>query len=678
MLKRFVMTCWALVIPVLASIGAEELIPVDTLFKDALVDDLKISPDGKTIALRAPFKGYYNIAVYDVEKKTLQPLTQERDDVYGIRWVNNDRIIYRVGGGGAMDLSAARYLNGLYAVNKDGSDFRVLVEPARPELFSMGVSPSKGNQKQSKGLTNFLHRYDKDPNQIIVSNNGRVRNRPDLYLLNVYSGVMKLFLRNPGMLTGFFLDSGGEPVLGFEQTPEGKSRIHQLKEGEWRVISESDNFEFEWAPFYLEQGSNTLYVTTNRLDEENAVKALYTFDLETLTFNPEPVLRDPVYDVDGIALEGVKSDRLVGIYYQRDKPTIHYLDEQHRRLQAMLDEALPGTFNLIASVDDEGHRAVVESYSDVQFPTYYMLDLKNLGLSELVKSRPWITPDMMQPKRPISFKARDGRTIHGYLTLPRNYRESNPVPLIVNPHGGPWARDEWGMTWHFDAEPQFYANRGFAVLQVNFRGSTGYGWEHYADSFKKVPDMMTDLIDGIDWAVEQGYVDPNNIGLSGASWGGYSTMYCLTKWPEKFRFGVNMMGVVDVIEQIETYDDSKTEFGEIAKNWWRNRIGDPRNREERALLREWSPINHIDRLDDPVFIYHGTRDMNVDIEQARILESALRKRRKPYQKLILTDELHSASGEENRLKLYNMIDEFIRPFRPKLDTDAARASVKKE
>jgi len=279
-----------------------------------------------------------------------------------------------------------------------------------------------------------------------------------------------------------------------------------------------------------------------------------------------------------------------------------------------------------------------------------------MRLEILAKTRPWLDDYELCGHIPISYEARDGRKIHGYLTLPKTYEPGKPVPLIVNPHGGPWARDVWGIWSWFDLEPEFYASRGFAVLKVNFRGSTGYGKDHLESSFKNMEDMHYDVIDGVLWAIDQGYADKNKVGIAGASWGGYATMVGITKNPEIFQFGINIFGVVDLVEHINTYNQWDREEG---YEYWLRRIGDPKIPEDKENLEEWSAINYLERIDDPVFVYHGLRDGNVDIEQSRMLIRRLNRLGKDVTDIIRTEEAHSMADEDNRIDLYNEIDAFL-------------------
>jgi dipeptidyl aminopeptidase/acylaminoacyl peptidase len=352
----------------------------------------------------------------------------------------------------------------------------------------------------------------------------------------------------------------------------------------------------------------------------------------------------------------------VGIVYEADKPKVVYFCKQHETLQGMIDKALPNTFNELLDVDEKGEKLLILSSSDRALPTYYLLNLNGFQLTELTNIAPWLDAESLATKEPFSFTASDGAEVYGYLTLPRNFEKGTPVPLILNPHGGPWARDTWRSQWYFDNEPKFYADRGFAVIQVNFRGSTGYGNKFFDDHEGNIERMFLDTVEAAEWAIEEGYVHPDRIGIAGASWGGYKTMLCMVKRPDMMKFGINLFGVVDIPEQMNTYLSWNRR---IAYDYWADKFGDPKEPEGLAYLKKWSPITYIDQIKGPVFIYHGVRDYNVDIDQSRMLVNALDRLKHPYTKVFDSDEMHSLENPELRIEVYKKIDEFLMPFRKK-------------
>jgi len=626
--------------------------PVEVFFRSPEFSDFRISPDGKTLAVLAPYEGYMNLAVIDLETRQPRIITGEKKSIDFFRWANSERLIYSMATGDTSS-SSQYYAGGLFGINKDGTDLDVLVYPFRAE--------ARGTRERNQEL-GYANLFQKDDEYIMVTNHQRRREYPDLFKLNVDTAQTSVYLRNPDRISGFFYNGAGEPVGGVEideQISLTYFSYDKDREESWKKIR---YFEEDYQAInplgYSEKDEERLLLVSS--NHEADTQNLYFFNVDTAEFG-EPVLQDETYDLKGSALSVPGEDRIGGVVVEKAKPEKHFFNAGLERFQEVLDATLPDTFNQLISVDEEGRIGVVESFSDRQAPKYYLVDMKEGKFEPLADSRRWLEGIELVEQQPVTFEARDGWPLHGYLYLPHHYEKGEKVPLVVNPHGGPWARDTWGIRWWLDLEPQYLASRGFAVLQVNFRGSTGYGKEHLKQSFKNLERMHNDVIDGVRWAIEEGIADPDRLGIMGASWGGYATMTALAKEPEMFQFGVNFFGVVDIPEHIRTYKEWDRVEG---YNYWTRRIGDPGDEEDRAMLEEWSAIHHIEKIQAPVFIYHGKDDRNVDIEQSRMLVSELKKYDKPYEFVYRTDEMHAAFNEENRIDLYRQLDEFLKPFAP--------------
>ena len=263
----------------------------------------------------------------------------------------------------------------------------------------------------------------------------------------------------------------------------------------------------------------------------------------------------------------------------------------------------------------------------------------------------------MAPMQYVSWAARDGMKIGGYLTLPRNFKKGSPVPLVLHPHGGPWAKDNWG----FDADVQFMANRGFAVLQPNFRGSTGYGAQHLRASYKNFgTTMIDDMLDGLQWTIDQGYADVNRLGVYGASYGGYAALMCLIRRPELFKWGVNYVGVSDLFISQDTQPAQKDgKFGELAKAI----IGD--GKADRALFEAQSPTFLVNRIAVPVFHVYGGQDRAVDPANGDAIKAAFERAGKKQEWMFVGDEGHGYRQEKNVIEFYTRFERFILANTPK-------------
>jgi dipeptidyl aminopeptidase/acylaminoacyl peptidase len=648
----------------LASFARAEPPPVDSFFKDFQFRDFRLSPDGKSLAVLAPFKGAMNLFTFDLDARSPKVVTGESVDVSWFRWVNNERLIYRIESGEINEVSA-RFRGGIYAVNRDGSRHATLVAPFQGRRAAAISEPV---------TVGILHLLPESKDWVLVAQNERRRAYPDVFEMNVLTGRLRKQFNNPGSIVSYFTDSAGVVRGGvsfdlIRSSGEGEIWRRDPKTGDWSEVGRMRDFESEWEFVYMNADEDRALVAA-RPDGEDRT-ALYWLSLQTGELAEEPLLADPVYDVgpdvtggQNRVLLGVRGEGPVGFFFERDRPVSRFLRDAYEKLQSILDESLPDAVNLLYDSDEKGTLAVVISISDRRSPAYFLLNLRSMEMELLGRAAPALDALPLQPHQPIVYTARDGREIHGYLTLPANGRTER-VPLVLRPHGGPWARDVWGIRSFYDAERQFLANRGFAVLEMNFRGSTGYGDDHYRSSFKAPDQMHNDVIDAARWAVEEGIADPGRLGIMGASWGGYATMTALTKEPSMFQFGVNVFGVVDIPLQMDRY----RKWGrQTAFNWWSSRIGDPSVPEELERLREWSAITHIEKLRAPVLIYHGIHDQNVHVEQTRLLESALKRKGwragVDYRIVIRTEEMHGLQNEAQRIAFYRELDDFLKPFAP--------------
>jgi dipeptidyl aminopeptidase/acylaminoacyl peptidase len=614
---------------------------VEDLFRNPEFDNFKISPDGKTLAMLAPFEGYMNLWVYDLEEKEPLVLTGEDLDVTQFHWVNNERLLYTMNQY-TFGSDDRRFSGGIFAVNKDGEEHEALVKPIR--------------YRSSTNVIRYLNRYEQDDEYVLVTDNQRRRERPDVFLMNVYNGTTKRLFNNPARINQYYLDECGRIRFGTSADDEFKISQYYRKpdQDEWTVLEKKGEDYMIGTPVYINCDNHLGLVSSNK---DRDTRAIFRKNFLTGEVSEEPIIENETYDIQGQPLTAIGGKGIVGLRYEAAKPELVYFDESHKRIQDMIDKALPDTFNEIVSQDLAGSRVIFRAMSDTAPYAYYLLHIDEMRLEPLPRTMHWLDDVELAPTRPISYEARDGRTIHGYLTLPVGWEKGERVPLLVNPHGGPWSRDRWGLRFWYDMERQFYASHGFAVLRVNFRGSTGYGKDHLESSFKDLESMHHDVIDGVRWAIEEGYADKDKLGIGGGSWGGYATMTALVKNPEMFKFGVNFFGVIDIIEQIRTYKEWDRDE---AYEYWIRRVGDPSIDEDREHIEEWSAINYLENIEAPVFIYHGVRDFNVDIEQSRTLIRKLKSLGKAHTAVIRTDEAHSAFDEENRIDTYEELDAFLR------------------
>jgi dipeptidyl aminopeptidase/acylaminoacyl peptidase len=292
---------------------------------------------------------------------------------------------------------------------------------------------------------------------------------------------------------------------------------------------------------------------------------------------------------------------------------------------------------------------IVAASSDRTPGTRYLYDAKADALTKLGDINPWIAAADMAPMKPIQYTARDGTVIHGYLTLPVG-RPAKNLPVIVNPHGGPWARDAWG----YNPEVQFLANRGYAVFQPNFRGSTGYGRAFWEKSFKQWGrTMQDDITDGVNWLVAQGIADPKRVGIYGASYGGYATLAGITLTPELYAAAVSYVGVSNMF----TFMNTIPPYWEPLRAMFYEMVGNPET--EKEMLRAVSPVFLADRIRTPLFVAQGAKDPRVNKAESDQIVEALKKRGVPVEYMVKDNEGHGFRNQENQFEFYGAMEQFL-------------------
>jgi dipeptidyl aminopeptidase/acylaminoacyl peptidase len=311
---------------------------------------------------------------------------------------------------------------------------------------------------------------------------------------------------------------------------------------------------------------------------------------------------------------------------------------------------MPDTVNMLVGMSDDEKRLLWYSFSDQNPGEYSLLDLERRKLSLLATRMPWVKPAQMTPMLMVKYAARDGLVIHGYLTVPVGH-ERKSLPLVLLVHGGPWARDVWG----YDPLVQLLANRGYAVLQMNYRGSIGYGEELYRKARRQIGrEIQDDIEDAARWAIAAGVADPKRIAIMGASYGGYSTLFGLGRTPELYRCGISIAGVTD---WPAFYEDSDIAEYKASKRYWREQLGDPVK--DHYDLKSISPVNFADKITAPVLIIQGKEDQRVPQDQAKRMVAALTKAGRKPESLFIAKLGHTFGDEKQRTEIYKAVTAFL-------------------
>ena len=410
---------------------------------------------------------------------------------------------------------------------------------------------------------------------------------------------------------------------------------------------------FSYDPRYAYVTGQAVAKDGTVIDDSNT-DALWLYDTYEDKF-VEKIYENPRYDVGGMVLSE-KTKKPAFVWYTGEKPERVWLDKDLENVYASIEASFPDDKVSIYSWTKNEDKALIRTWSDRNPGETYYYDRNKGSISFVAKSRPWINKDQMSPMIPIEFKARDGLLISGYLTVPVNSDGKN-LPLIVNPHGGPNARDNWGYNY----EHQFFASRGYAVLSMNFRGSLGYGRQHVKSANKQWGrQMQDDVTDSVAWAVNQGIANPDKVCIHGASYGGYAVMAGITKTPDLYKCAVNYVGVTDM----RLLYTERPKVWEIWDEQQKVEVGDYKT--EKEFLDEVSPINMVDRIKTPLYIVHGKLDWRVDIKHAQVLKRELikagKKEGEDFFWMVKGNEGHGFYNEDNKLELYTELEKFYATY----------------
>jgi dipeptidyl aminopeptidase/acylaminoacyl peptidase len=486
-----------------------------------------------------------------------------------------------------------------------------------------------------------------DPEHILVSHNKRDRKVFDVVRLNVRTGAETVVVTNPGNITEWVTDHRGKVRLGIAS--DGVNNAVMAPDGKgWKPVIETD-FRTSVTPQFFDAANRRFYAVSNRGRDKSAL----------VVIDPaKPAVERVVFEhpkVDVYSAEWSRARRtLATATFQVDKTEREVFDPVMRKLYADLQAKLPGMEITLQSATRDETRFIVAASNDRTQGTRYYYDRRDGTLTRLGEVAPWLPEAQMAPMKPVRYAARDGLEIPAYLTLPVG-REAKNLPCVVNPHGGPWARDSWG----FNPEVQFLANRGFCVLQMNFRGSTGFGRKFWEASFGQWGlAMQDDITDGVKWLVQQGIADPKRVGIYGASYGGYATLAGITFTPDLYAAAVDYVGVSNLFTFMKTIPP----YWEPFRQQMYAMVGNPDDPKDKARLTATSPVFHVDRIRTPLLIAQGARDPRVNKAESDQMVDALKKRGVEVEYMVKDNEGHGFANEENQFDFYGAMERFFKQY----------------
>jgi len=595
------------------------MIPLEDFFRKPDKTTARISPDGSHLAWLAPWERRMNLFAADLRTGASVRLTEETDrDIDDYVWADDERLVYARDRGGDENFR-------LYAVGRDGSN-------------ALDLTPFEGVKC---AIVDELEEVD---GQILFQMNRRDPRVFDVYRLDVRSGEMELAAENPGNVQRWHTDHDGRLRLAVTTDGVNTSLLFRPAERDpWRTVATYDFKEYA-RPCLFTFDNRGLYVFSN-VGRDRA--AIFEYDLERGR-ETRLVYEHPEVDVSQL-IWSRRRKKLTGAAYETDRFRLAIWDERRERIQRALDERLPGRQNVVVSHSRDETLYVVHSGSDRTLGSYHLLDTETLELTRLFEVSPWLDADAMAPMQPIRYPSRDGLTMRGYLTLPVGAEPRN-LPLVVRPHGGPWARDSWG----FNPEIQFLASRGYAVLQMNFRGSAGFGRSFLEAGFGQWGlAMQDDVTDGVRWAVERGIADPQRIAVYGGSYGGFAALSGLTRTPELYACGISYVGVSNLFTWIASIPPYWTPYLEMLHEM----VGHPEKDAER--LRRTSPLFNAERIRAPLLVVQGANDPRVPKAESDQIVEALRRRGVPVEYMVKENEGHGFLNEENRFDFYRAMERFL-------------------
>jgi dipeptidyl aminopeptidase/acylaminoacyl peptidase len=612
-----------------------ELIPKKILFGDPEKTTVRLSSNGKYISYLAPYEGALNIWVAPVEEiDKAVPLTQEKRSLRSYLWAkDNKHIIYSKDGDGDENWR-------LYSLD---------IHTKEAKLFT----PEKGVRAGVVALSNL------SPDEILIQHNQRDPEYFDIYKVNLINNESKLFFENKDKYLDFIIDNDALKIIAASKMmPDGKSEYYHFVDNKSPkvvyTIPADEMVTTEWIG--LKKDQETIYM----LDGSGAhdLPALVEFNLRTQ--KKKEIFAPKNGEISGcLAHPTTKEIRAVLVNYMQEE--WHVIDKSLQEDIDIISNLGKGEFSVVSQTyaDDKWLIAFSESDGPV---SYYIYDRISKRAQFLFSSDSKLENLNLSIMHPVKIKVRDGLELVSYLTMPKetNYapgkRIQTPVPLILLVHGGPNARDDWG----FSPMVQWLANRGYGVLQVNYRGSTGFGKKFVnAGDGEWAAKMQRDIEDAADWAVNEGITSQDKIGIMGGSYGGYATLVGMTMTPEKYALGVDIVG----ISNLETFIHTIPPYWKPARAHLNKMLGvDVDSETAKTLLKQKSPINYVSKIKRPLMIVQGANDPRVNIAESEQVVDMMKKNNIPVLYLLYPDEGHGIARYVNKMTMYSYIESFIAKF----------------
>jgi dipeptidyl aminopeptidase/acylaminoacyl peptidase len=612
------------------------LIDRELFFGDPEISGAQISPNGEFISFRKQYQGVMNIWVKGIHEafEDARPMSADTTrPVAGYFWSQDSRYILYVQDKGGDENSH------VYAI-----DPRAEADPETGAPPALDLTPYEGVQAR------IISVPEATPRQILVGLNDRDPSAHDVYRVDLDGGERELVIENHENLAGWQTDLEGNVRLGVKIDEDGNTLILRVDEGAFTEVYRCSNEE-SCGPVRFHKNGEFVYMITNKGDDADLTSLIL---MDPATGTTEFVESDPENQVDfgGAAFSDV-TDEIVATIYVGDRVRIYPKTDRVARDIEVLKQQLPeGELSFGSSTEDEVLSIVYVS-RDVDPGSAYLYNRDTERVEFLYSSRPSLPSEDLAFMLPVRYMVRDGMEIPAYLTVPRGVEEGVRVPVVILPHGGPWARDRWG----YDPYTQFLANRGYAVLQPNFRGSTGYG-KNFLNAGNKewgTGAMQHDITDGVKYLVDEGIADPDKVAIFGGSYGGYATLAGVAFTPDLYAAGISYVGPSNLI----TLLNSIPPYWKPIKSIFNVRLGDQDDPEDYERLVAQSPLFSAEQITAPLLVIQGANDPRVNKRESEQIVVALRDLGREVEYILAPDEGHGFAGRENRLAVAVAMEKFF-------------------
>jgi dipeptidyl aminopeptidase/acylaminoacyl peptidase len=597
------------------------LIDMKLFFQNGEKTNFQISDDGNYYSYLANYKDMMNVYVQKVGDSDATRVTNDTlRSIWNYFWKGN-QLIYLQDVGGDENYQ-------LFSVSASGDDLKALTS-------------FPGCRTKLLDRLRFIPGKEKE---LLVGINLRDKQYFDPYLINVETGQLSLMYENKQNFDSWYTDNDGVIRIAARTDGTKISYMYRNTDKDTFSLLITTSFIDQFLPGSFDANNKNIYVLSN-IGRDKV--ALVEFD-PVVNREVKEIFANTDYDLTSVHYDR-KDKVLVSVWWEGEKFEIHFFDKKWEAMYEGLKQKFDGYVVTLAARDDNMKKFIVRTYSDRLPEKFYLYDFDSKETVEIANPYPWINEEDMVNMKPIVYKSRDGLPIHGYLTLPKGIK-ANKIPVVVNPHGGPWARDGW----YYNSEVQFLANRGYGVLQMNFRGSTGYGTKFWKASFKEWgKKMQDDITDGVEYLKKEGIADPERIAIYGASYGGYATLAGVTLTPDLYACAVDYVGVANLFTFMNTFPA----YWKPYLDQWYEMVGDPKK--DSLLMAEASPVLHVDKIKVPLFVAAGANDPRVNKAESDQIVNALIDKGIEVEYMVKDNEGHGFLNQENQFDFYGTMEKFL-------------------